>query len=69
MMDIVVDAYDAGERVMWWHCYLDDAMKPPFNARMIAKHPISPLDKGEEVKVLGIAPAKVCLSGMFAAIR
>jgi hypothetical protein len=68
-MEVVVDAYDAGERAMGWHCYLDDAMKTPFKARVIAKHPISPLDKGEEVEVLGMAPAEVCLSDMFASIR
>jgi hypothetical protein len=68
-MEVVVDAYDAGERAMGWHCYLDETMKTPFTARVIAKHPISPLDKGEEVEVLGMAPAEVCLSDMFASIR
>jgi len=56
MMDIVVDAYDAGERAMSWHCYPDDAMKTSFKARVIARHLISPLDKGEEVEVLGAPP-------------
>ncbi len=68
-MEIVVDAYDAGERAMGWHCYLDDAMKTPFRARVIATHPLSPLDKGEEVEVLGMGPADVCLCDMFARIR
>lgn len=48
-----------------WHCYLDDKLRYPFKAKCIAVREISPLKKGEEVEVLGMAPADDCMREMF----
>ena len=63
--EIVVDAYTPEERTIGWHCYLDDKLRFPFNAKCIAAREISPLKKGEEVEVLGMAPADDCMREMF----
>ncbi len=64
-MEIVVDAYDAEEQAMGWYYYLDDTLQFPFSARCTAKRAISPLQVGDEVEVLGIAPADECQHEMF----
>lgn len=69
VMEIVVDAYDAGERALGWYYYLEEALKVPFMARVIATHPVSPLELGEEVEVLGMPGESVCGSDMFVRIR
>ena len=63
--EIVVDAYTPEERAIGWHCYLDDKLRFPFEANCIAVREISPLKKGEEVEVLGMAPADDCMREMF----
>ena len=63
--EIVVDAYTPDERAIGWHCHLDDKLRFPFNAKCIAVRDISPLKKGEEVEVLGMAPADDCMREMF----
>lgn len=67
--EIVVDAYASDERAIGWHCYLDDKLRFPFKAKCIAVRGISPLKKGEEVEVLGIAPEDDCMREMFVLIR
>lgn len=64
--EIVVDAYTPEERAIGWHCYLDDKLRFPFKATCIAAREISPLKKGEEVEVLGMAPSDDCMKEMFA---
>jgi len=54
-MQIVVDACNESERFGGWYCYLEDRLQFPFRARCIAGRSTSPLKKGEEVKVIGIA--------------
>ena len=66
--EIVVDAYDAEERAMGWYSYLEDQLRFPFPAMCIASRPISPLRKGQEVEVLGLAPAEECEREMFVMI-
>jgi hypothetical protein len=66
--EIVVDAYTSDERAISWHGYVDDKLRLPFKARCIAVREISPLRKGEEVEVLGMAPEDDCMKEMFVII-
>ena len=68
-MQIIVDAYNAEERAMGWYCYLEEALKFPFNARCKSKREISPLRVGDEVEVAGLAPEEECASEMFVRVR
>ena len=68
-MEIVVDAYGALEQAMGWYNYLDDILQFPFAARCIAHRTISPLEPGEEVEVIEMAPAEECEHEMFVLIR
>ena len=63
--EIVVDAYGPEERAIGWHCYLDDKLRFPFKAKCVAVREISPLKKGEEAEVLGMAPSDDCMREMF----
>ncbi len=63
--EIVVDAYTSEERAIGWHCYLDGKLRFPFKAKCIAVREISPLRKGEEVEVLGMAPEDDCMRETF----
>lgn len=63
--DIVVDCYTADERAMGWYYYLEGRLSFPFTARCIAPRSVSPLKKGEEVKVVTMAREEDCLAGMF----
>lgn len=67
--EIVVDAYTSDERAIGWHCYLDDKLDFPFKAKCIAVREVSPLRKGEEVEVLGMAPEDDCMREMFVLVR
>ena len=66
--DIVVDAHDAQEQAMGWYYYLEDQLRFPFSAKCIAPRAISPLRKGQEVNVVGLAPAEECEREMFVTI-
>ena len=66
--EIVVDAHDPEERAMGWYYYLQDTLTP-FTARCIQERAISPLHKGDEVEVSGLAPEDECLHEMFVMIR
>lgn len=55
-MEIIVDAYDEGERALGWYYYLEEKLCFPFKACVIAKRVISPLVKGESVQVEQMAP-------------
>ena len=68
-MEIVVDAYDEEERAMGWYYYLDDTLGFPFRARCLGKRSTSPLKKGDEVEVTGLADAEECEREMFVTIR
>ncbi len=68
-MEIVVDAYGPEEQAMGWYSYLDDTLKFPFSARCIAQRTISPLEPGDEVEVVGMAPAEECDHKMFVLIQ
>jgi len=63
--EIVVDAYGAEEKAMGWYYYLEEQLRFPFRAKCVAPRAISPLRKGQEVEVVGLAPADECESEMF----
>ena len=64
-MEIIVDAYGPEEQAMGWYYYLEEHLRFPFRAKCIAQRAISPLRKGQEVEVVGLAPAKECDREMF----
>jgi len=68
-MEIIVDAYGPEEQAMGWYNYLSDTLQFPFTALCTADRAISPLEPGDEVEVLGIAPAEECEHDMFVFIR
>ena len=63
--DIVVDAHDAEEQAMGWYYYLEEHLHFPFRAKCTGPRAISPLRKGQEVEIVGLAPAEECGSEMF----
>lgn len=63
--EIVVDAYGSEEQAMGWYYYLEEHLRFPFRAKCIAQRAISPLRKGQEVEVVGLAPAEECDREMF----
>jgi len=68
-MEITVDAYGPEERAMGWYNYLTDTLQFPFSAKCLTQRAISPLEPGEEVEVVDIAPAEECEREMFVMIR
>jgi len=68
-MEIIVDAYGPEEQAMGWYNYLADTMNFPFSARCVAQRVTSPLEPGDEVEVVDIAPAKECEHEMFVMIQ
>jgi Calcium binding len=69
MMEVVVDAYGAEEQAMGWYYYLADNLNFPFKARCIAGRGTSPLNVGDQVDVVKMAPEDDCLHEMFVEIR
>ena len=67
--EIVVDAHDSEEQAMGWYNYLDDTLQFPFKARCIVRRTTSPLEPGEEVEVVGMAPGDDCEHEMFVLIQ
>lgn len=69
-MEVLVDCYDEGEEAMGWYYYLQDNLSFPFVALCIEARAISPLQVGDEVQVLEMAPEEECEHGeMFVFIR
>ena len=66
--EIAVDAYGPEERAMGWYCYLEDKLSFPFAATCTAARAVSPLQKGDEVEVLAMAPSDECQHEMFVMI-
>ncbi len=67
-MEIIVDAYGPEEQVMGWYNYLNDTLQFPFSARCIALRTTSPLEPGDEVEVVGMAPDEDCQHEMLVLI-
>ncbi len=68
-MEIIVDAYGPEEQAMGWYYYLADNMQFPFSARCVAPRTTSPLEPGDKVKVVGMAPEEDCEHEMFVLIQ
>lgn len=68
-MEIVVDAYGPEEQAMGWYYYLEDHLSFPFTARCIVLRTISPLEVGDEVQVVAMAPEEECQHEMFVIVR
>ena len=68
-MEIIVDAYGPEERAMGWYYYLADTMQFSFTARCIVHRATSPLEPGDEVEVVGMAPEEECEHEMFVLIQ
>ena len=64
-----MDAYGPEERAMGWYNYLADTLQFPFSARSVARRVTSPLEAGDEVEVVDIAPEEECEHEMFVMIR
>ena len=69
IMEIVVDAYDENERAMGWYYYLEDKLRFPIKARCVSQREVSPLERGEEVEVLGMPSEDECMCEMFVTIQ
>ena len=67
--EIVVDANGPEEQAMGWYNYLDDTLQFPFSARCIVRRTTSPLEPGDEVEVVEMAPDEECEHEMFVLIR
>jgi len=68
-MEIIVDAYDPEEQALGWYYYLEGTLHFPFTARCIALRAISPLEPGDELEIVGIAPEEECRHEMFVLTR
>jgi hypothetical protein len=69
IMEIVVDAYGAEEQAMGWYYYLEEQIQFPFTAVCTQKRGISPLQIGDEVDVIAMAPEDECEREMYVSIR
>ena len=63
--EIVVDANGPEEQAMGWYYYLENKLHFPFRGQCAAQRPVSPLRKGQEVEVIGLAPEAECQHEMF----
>jgi hypothetical protein len=59
--EIIVDAYTGDERAMSWYYYLESELRFPFEAECIKQWPISPLRKGDKIRVTALASTKHCV--------
>jgi hypothetical protein len=66
--EIVVDANGPEEQAMGWYYYLEEKLPFPFRGKCLVQRPISPLRKGQEVEVVGLAPAEECAHEMFVTV-
>ena len=69
LLEIVVDANGPEEQAMGWYYYLQEKLRFPFLAKCIADRAISPLRKGAEIEITGMAPEDECQHEMFVTTR
>ncbi|MEI6309916.1 MAG: calcium-binding protein [bacterium] len=67
--EAIVDAYGPEEQALGWHCYLDDKITFPFTAHCVEERRVSPLKKGEQATISGMAPEDDCMHEMFVLIK
>lgn len=65
IMEVIVDAHDAEERIMGWYYYLNDEMQFPFSACCIQNLGRSPLREGDQVMVVEMTSVDECLHDML----
>jgi hypothetical protein len=65
VMEIIVDAYGPEEQAMGWYYYLEDKLGFPFLAVCATERATSPLRKGDEVEIVGMADEEECRHEMF----
>lgn len=65
-MEILVDSYGSEERAMGWYNYLEEKIQFPCIAVCSVWRAISPLQVGDEVDLIGMAPEDECQHEMFA---
>ncbi len=68
-MEFIVDSSSPEEQAMGWYSYLERTLHFPFIARCIAHQALSPLEPGDEVEVVGMAPVEECDHDMLVTIR
>jgi len=68
-MEVIADAYNTEEQAMGWYYYLDDKIQFPFDAKCVVERRISPLNVGDQIKVLQMAPEDECIHEMFVEIE
>jgi hypothetical protein len=71
-MEAIVDAYDLEEVALGWYYYLDNHVSSAtdiITARCVTERAISPLQVGDEVEILEMAPVEECRYDMFVMIR
>ncbi|HEY1351943.1 MAG TPA: calcium-binding protein [Ktedonobacteraceae bacterium] len=68
-MEIIVDAYGPEEQAGSWYTYLSDTLQFPFQARCRVQRATSPLEPGEEVKVLAMAADEESEHEMFVVVQ
>jgi len=66
--EAIVDA-SPDEQAMSWYYYLEGKIGFPFRAKCLAANAVSPLRKGETVKVIHMAAQDVCEHDMLVQIR
>jgi hypothetical protein len=67
--EAIADACGPEERAMSWYYYLEGKLSFPFRAKCTVSKITSPLQKGEEVEVLRMAPDEACATDMFVLVR
>jgi hypothetical protein len=67
--EAIVDAYGSEEKAMSWYYYLEEKLSFPFRAKCTASKITSPLQKGETVDVLSMAPDDACMTDMLVMVR
>jgi hypothetical protein len=68
-MEVIVDAYGPEERATGWYTYLSDNLHFPFRARCRVRRTTSPLEPGEDVKVLAMASDEESKHEMFVMVQ
>ena len=64
-MEVIVDAYVPEEQALGWYTYLEEHLTFPFSTRCVAKRAISPLQVGDDVEIVGMAPQEECAHETF----
>jgi hypothetical protein len=67
--EIIVDCYGPEEEAAGWYTYLEEQLQFPFEAVCVAERAISPLQTGEKVTIIDMAPQDECDHEMFVMIR